>query len=214
MDLTDEELSFVTVSVQFSGMENGAYVRSSYTGKPEADPAYGQYLPQKIKEQNGQSAWCDLYYRFSYHIADKKAITVEARDRSIRGMMEGITEFWNETSLETLLVMTEEDVAKALDKIAAENSNDKITISISEDQISFDCMNELGMKEEGYKTGFVDTDALRIREKASDSASVSGLLPKKQKVFILSEEKGFYHVFVPGDAGLDGWVRKEYVDVQ
>lgn len=35
VDLRDEELSFVTVSVHFSGMENGAY---------------GQYLPQKIKE--------------------------------------------------------------------------------------------------------------------------------------------------------------------
>ncbi len=39
-------------------------------------------------------------------------------------MMEGITEFWNKTSLEALLVMTEEAL-------------------VSEDQISFDCTNEL-----------------------------------------------------------------------
>ncbi len=39
-------------------------------------------------------------------------------------MMEGITEFWNKTSLKALLVMTEEAL-------------------VSEDQISFDCTNEL-----------------------------------------------------------------------
>lgn len=63
------------------------------------------------------------------------------------------------------------------------------------------------------KTGTVNTDALKIRENASGSASVSGLLPEMQQVIILSEEDGFYHVSVPGDYGLDGWVRKEYVDI-
>lgn len=63
------------------------------------------------------------------------------------------------------------------------------------------------------KTGIVNTDALKIRENASGSASVSGLLPEMQQVIILSEEDGFYHVSIPGDGGLDGWVRKEYVDI-
>jgi len=63
------------------------------------------------------------------------------------------------------------------------------------------------------KTGTVNTDALKIRENAAGSASVSGLLPEMQQVIILSEEDGFYHVSVPGDDGLDGWVRKEYVDI-
>lgn len=63
------------------------------------------------------------------------------------------------------------------------------------------------------KTGTVNTDALKIREEASGSASVSGLLPERQQVMILSEEEGFYHVSVPGDDGLGGWVRKEYVDI-
>lgn len=235
VDLTAEELAFVTVTVQFSGMENGAYVRSNYTGKSEVDPGYGQYLPQKTKEQNGRNAWCDLYYQFSYHITDKEAITVEERDRSVSGMMEGISDFWDKTSLEALLEMTEEDIEKVLDKIAAENSNDKITIAISKDQISFDCMNELDMEEEGYKTGvveigileFKDTpsnsaatnllvniDALKVREEASTDAAVVNILKEEQQVMILSEEKGFYHIYVPGEHGLDGWVRKEYVTVQ
>lgn len=80
--------------------------------------------------------------------------------------------------------------------------------------VSFATSASAGKVENDYnKTGTVNTDALKIRENASGSASVSGLLPEMQQVMILSEEDGFYHVFVPGDAGLDGWVRKEYVDI-
>lgn len=91
------------------------------------------------------------------------------------------------------------------------------------------------MEEEGYKTGvveigileFKDTpsnsaatnllvniDALKVREEASTDAAVVNILKEEQQVMILSEEKGFYHIYVPGEHGLDGWVRKEYVTVQ
>ncbi|MDE7266332.1 MAG: hypothetical protein K2N89_02580 [Lachnospiraceae bacterium] len=237
VDLTSDELAFVTVSVMFSGMENGAYVRSNYTGKPEVDPSYGQYLPEKSKQQNGQSAWCDLYYQFSYHIADKKAIIVEDRDNCISGMMTEIQDFWNAAALEDLLNMTKEDITKALDEIAIQYSNDKITIAISEDQISFECMDELNIEREGYKAsvidigalnigdgasedgkvlkiGVINTDALKIRGEASEDAEICSLLMETQAVVILSEKNGFYHVIVPNDEGdIEGWVKKEYVDV-
>ena len=59
----------------------------------------------------------------------------------------------------------------------------------------------------------VNTDALKAREGAVADAAVVSLLKEGQKVTILSEEKGFYHIFIPGEDGLDAWVRKEYVDV-
>lgn len=123
--------------------------------------------------------------------------------------------------------------ATSVDTEKTENSNDKITIAISKGQISFECMDELNMEEEGDETGVVNTDinmdviefketssgtvntdALKAREGAAVDAAVIGLLKEGQKVTILSEEKGFYHIFVSGEDGLDGWVRKEYVTVQ
>ena len=236
--LTEDELSFVTSSVMFSGMENGCYVRSNYTGKPEEDPICAQQLPEKTEVQNGRSAWCDLYYQFSYHIMDKTLITVKERDNCISGMITGIQDFWNTAALEDLLCMTKEDIVKALDKIAAEYSNDKITITISEDQVSFECMDELNIENKEYKAsvidigalnigdeasedakvlkiGVINTDALKIRDEASQDAEVLSLLPETQAVVILSEKNGFYHVFIPGDEeNLEGWVKTEYVDVE
>lgn len=81
--------------------------------------------------------------------------------------------------------------ATSVDTEKTENSNDKETSS-----------------------GTVNTDALRAREGAAVDAAVTGLLKEGQKVTILSEEKGFYHIFVSGEDGFEAWVRKEYVDVQ
>lgn len=236
VDLTDEELSFVTVSVQFSSMENGAYVRSNYTRKPEVAPSYGQYLPEKAKEQNGHRAWCNLYYQFSYHMKDKKAITVEERDDCVSGVMEGVAEFWNNTPLETLLSMTEEDVAVELERIAEAFNNDKITVEILKEQVSFECMNEFDIDEEQYQTGVINIadflelmdesstranmnilsniDALKVREEASQNAAVVTILQEDREVIILSEKNGFYHILISDtENNLEGWVKKEYVKV-
>lgn len=67
--LTDEELSFVKLTVFLSGMENGKVIQSSYAGQP-INPYYGEELPQKTASKNGVAAWCNLYYRFSYNISD------------------------------------------------------------------------------------------------------------------------------------------------
>ena len=104
VSFTDEELSFIKLTIFLSGMENGKFVQSSYTGRAEEDVVCDQYLPEKISEEkNGFSAWCDLYYRFSYHITDKKILTIGERDRIIGGMMYDIEDFWNETDIEDML---------------------------------------------------------------------------------------------------------------
>ena len=140
--LDSDELTFVALTTWLSGVENGKYVQSINTGRKEEDPGCNQYLPSKTAEENGYNAWCDLFYQFSYHIADKETLTVGERDYCIGSMMNGIRDFWNETDLEEMLSMTKDDVISKLKEIAEEYSNDDISITIYEDSVGFEKMDE------------------------------------------------------------------------
>ncbi len=140
--LTDEERAFVCLTVQFSGIENAKLVQSTYTGRAEEDPFYNQYLPQKTGNGNGQSAFCDLFYQFSYHIADKKAITVEERDQCIGGVLSGIRQYWEAAKLEDLLKMGKADIAAKLQEIADTYSSRQLVVTIPDDGITFERMDE------------------------------------------------------------------------
>lgn len=142
VSLNSDELSFVTLTTWLSGVENAKYVQSNYTGRQEEDPGHNRYLPSKTKEENGYGAWCDLFYQFSYHIADKQTLTVGERDDRIGNMMNGIQDFWNRTDIEEMLSMTEDDIVSRLKAIAAEYSNADITITILEDFTGFEKMDE------------------------------------------------------------------------
>ena len=142
VNLDSDELIFVALTTWLSGVENGKYVQSINTGRKEEDPGYNQYLPSKTAEENGYNAWCDLFYQFSYHIADKETLTVGERDYCIGSMMNGIQDFWNETDLEEMLSMTKDDVISKLKEIAEEYSNDDISITIYEDSVGFEKMDE------------------------------------------------------------------------
>ena len=140
--LDSDELIFVALTTWLSGVENAKYVQSINTGRKEEDPGCNQYLPSKTAEENGYNAWCDLFYQFSYHIADKETLTVGERDYCIGSMMNGIRDFWNETDLEEMLSMTKDDVISKLKEIAEEYSNDDISITIYEDSVGFEKMDE------------------------------------------------------------------------
>jgi beta-lactamase regulating signal transducer with metallopeptidase domain len=142
VNLDSDELSFVALTTWLSGVENAKYVQSINTGRKEEDPGYNQYLPSKTAEENGYGAWCDLFYQFSYHIADKETLTVGERDYCIGSMMNGVQDFWNETDLEEMLSMTKDDVISKLKEIAEEYSNDDISITIYEDSVGFEKMDE------------------------------------------------------------------------
>ncbi len=142
VNLDSDELSFVALTTWLSGVENGKYVQSINTGRKEEDPGYNQYLPSKTAEENGYGAWCDLFYQFSYHIADRETLTVGERDYCIGSMMNGVQDFWNETDLEEMLSMTKDDVISKLKEIAEEYSNDDISITIYEDSVGFEKMDE------------------------------------------------------------------------
>ena len=146
VDLSSDELSFVTLTAWLSRVENGKHVESRYTGQAEEDPSYNQYLPLKTTEENGYGgAWCDLYYQFSYHIyhiADKQTLTVGERDEHIGNMLCEIQSFWSRTDIEEILSMTKDDIAAKLRGIAAECSDADITITIREDSVWFEKMDE------------------------------------------------------------------------
>ena len=142
VNLDSDELSFVSLTTWLSGVENGKYVQSINTGRKEEDPIHNQYLPSKTAEENGYGAWCDLFYQFSYHIADKKTLTVGERDDCIGNMMNKIQDFWNRTDMEEMLSMTEDDIVSKLQEIAAKYSNANITITIREDSVGFEKMDE------------------------------------------------------------------------
>lgn len=142
VNLDGDELIFVALTTWLSGVENGKYVQGIKTGRKEEDPGCNQYLPSKTAEENGYNAWCDLFYQFSYHIADKETLTVGERDYCIGSMMNGIQDFWNETDLEEMLSMTKDDVISKLKEIAEEYSNDDISITIYEDSVGFEKMDE------------------------------------------------------------------------
>ena len=54
----------------------------------------------------------------------------------------GQQDFWNRTDIEEMLSMTKDDIVSKLKEIAAEYSNDKITIIIREDSVCFEQMDE------------------------------------------------------------------------
>lgn len=142
VNLNEEERLFVLLTVYLSGTENGEFVQSSYTNEAEADPVYQESLPQKLESDGKQPIWCDLYYQFSYHIADKETVTVGERDRLVNGMVSAIQKFWDEATLDELLTMTEDDVISRLTSLAVEYSSDNVTISINAERVHFEHTEE------------------------------------------------------------------------
>ena len=142
VSLSEEDLAFIRLTVDLSGTENGEFVQSSYTNEVETDPVYQQSLPQKLERDGEQPVWCDLYYQFSYHIADKEKVTVGERDLLVGGMVRDIQRFWDETTLDELLTMTEGDAISKLTSLAAEHSSDDITITINAERVHFEHTEE------------------------------------------------------------------------
>ena len=136
--LSEDERSFVGRTVFLSGKENAQAVRSVYTGMPENDPWHDQYLPMRFGASGDRAGWCSLYYQFSWHIADKAAVTVGERDRQLSGMMKAVQDFWNEADTAELLKMNEADIVAKLQEIMGTYSTSNITITTSEEDVTFE----------------------------------------------------------------------------
>ena len=88
------------------------------------------------------NASLEFVYSLTVHIADKQTLTVGERDEHIGNMLRGIENFWNRTDMEEMLHMTNDDMVRKLQEIASEYSDADITITIREDSVWFEKMDE------------------------------------------------------------------------
>lgn len=145
--LTDDERSFVGLTTWLSGMENAEYVRSLNKNEPEQDISARVCLTSKEEyAQNSYGlAWCSLDYGFSYHILDKEKVSIGERDDQIGKMIREIQDYWDSADIDEILLLTENDIQELLNAIAAKYSDQNLTITILEDQMSFESMDERGL---------------------------------------------------------------------
>lgn len=140
--LSADELSFVTLTYMLSNTENYLDLQGLYYGGMVSEPTYGGF--DYYKDYNGNSLkWARLFYQISYHISDKKALTVGERDRCIGNFVSEITRFWDNTSLDELLKMSENDVVAYMQKTAEQFNGKNLTIHIGKDHVLFEGNDEL-----------------------------------------------------------------------
>lgn len=151
VDLGKNEIAFVELTMTLSGEENHQMTKSLQTGNPEEDPWFGGKQVYTVSDDTYNPEWaspayCNLWYQFSYHISDKYSLTVGERDSSIGGFVNTMNKFMNETSVEDLLLLTEEKVISYMKDVAAEYSNDQILITIHEKQVQYETMDERNLQ--------------------------------------------------------------------
>lgn len=145
--LTPEEQAFVTVAYRLSCTENTEKIRSERTGNPEKDPGVGEINLYREPENSSGLLWFRLYYQFSYHIQDDTVLTVGERDDRISAVMGEIQKFWNEADPEDLLSMNRDDVVEKLAQIAAQYSDEQLTITLPKERCGFEAMDERKQEE-------------------------------------------------------------------
>ena len=67
---------------------------------------------------------------------------MEERDLCIGNIQKEIQKLWAETDIEQLMLMSEEDIVKELNDIAAYYSNERITVTITDNDIQFEKKDE------------------------------------------------------------------------
>jgi beta-lactamase regulating signal transducer with metallopeptidase domain len=145
--LSKEDISFVALTIRNSSAENGAQLKSllssTYNEESKADPYFSITLSEKdLKQKDQIKAWCSMNYQLSYHIADDTKLTVGERDRCIGGVIQEIQKYWDETKVETFLSLEKKDLIESLSRIAENYSNESIMISIPNEQVQFEKLDE------------------------------------------------------------------------
>ena len=150
LDLLDKQ--FVAHTCRLSGTENGQMIRGLYTGQ-EADPGFAANLPMRDQKIDGvTAAWCDLYYDISYHISDKSACTVGERDACVGEMKNAVAAFWQDTELDALLAMSEEDVVKQFNTWASLCGTEHVSFHhITGDHIHYEHADERHIYDESLQ---------------------------------------------------------------
>ena len=146
--LSNDEQQFIKLTVWASNIENTEFVKSQHTSKPEEDPVATIELGDKEDStDNKLLKWCRGSYQLSYHIKDKKTLSIKNRDLYLSNVMTQIQSFWDESSIEGLIEMDKGKIETKLEKIAEANSNEDITFSVVKGQVYFDYSDEAILTE-------------------------------------------------------------------
>ncbi len=142
VSLTDEERSFITLTVRASGEENSTWVQSNYTGRTKENPILGNYNLSKELYDNERTAWANLYYQLTYHISDENSVSIGERDRILSDVLSGIQNHWDKTDIDKLLSMNSKELEEQLNTIISKYSNDFVQVSFTENNLQLESQSE------------------------------------------------------------------------
>lgn len=137
VDLTEEEKEFVRFTFFYSGQEIAEKNRSRYTKSDPQPLILSIDLPQR--QDTGKQVSCQLSYDFSYQILKDKKITVDERDRVLKGVLNEIEKKWNEIPFEILMSSKRKQRMEAiLSKTIIKYSNDKVKLNLESQVVQFE----------------------------------------------------------------------------
>ncbi len=174
MKLSEEELEFLRLTMPLSQEENYRIIQSIQTDSPPEDP---WVAGEQVERSDGEWAWCNLWYQFSYHVADKNVMTVAERDRRVGGFMGEVKNFFQEMDFDVLMRLSEADVVKKMQEFAKKYSDKQLTIAVDGDRVQFESMDERDthVSAENAAIGLVQAAAETIRQ-TGDEAIAAELL--------------------------------------
>ena len=165
MELSEEELEFLRLTMPLSQEENYRMIQSIKTGSPAEDPCVSA---EQLDRNDGEWAWCHLWYQFSYHVADKNTMTVAERDRRVNGFMGEVRNFFQKTDFDALLQLNETDVVEKMQEFAKKYSGKQLTIAVDENLVQFESMDERDTHVSAENT------AIRLVQAAAEAIRQTG----------------------------------------
>lgn len=136
VNLTNEELSFVTLTFSISNAQNAIMIRNGNYGdsKIDLDMQYDLITSEE------PLVWYKLWYQISIKISDANKLTIGERDLYLSNVINGMRTFWDEKGIDNLATVNEEICRTQLNALLNQNGNSLIKIEIR--NISFEGLDE------------------------------------------------------------------------
>lgn len=131
--LTDEEKSFISVTLRASNAENSMSVQNHYSKEDVPVPG----LTFEMKKGSETDKYAYLMYGYSYKM-EASTLTVRERDLALAGVSNDIQEYWEEKSLDELYTIDSDELYNHLEAILKKHSTDSMIISLEKNLFIFD----------------------------------------------------------------------------
>lgn len=126
VSLTDEELTFLTLTVSISNAQNANMVRSENTGKPKTD------LKIQYRLTTNEDPYVWLLYHLVIKISNEKELTIGERDRYLSNIIYGMQTLWSDKNFDELVATDEKVFKEKLNLLVSQNSNNSIKIEVND----------------------------------------------------------------------------------